>query len=589
MLLGCGSYADASLPRLRSPGLDVEELARVLRDAGYDQVAAEIDGTARQGQLAVEAFLAGASVDDALNIVYLSCHGVLDQRGKLHFAFADTEQQYLRATAVAAEWVRDRIYDSRSRATVVLVDCCFSGGFITGMQARSGSEAVEELVRGLPEGSGVAVLTASGQRDASFEDASSAVVRPSYFTDALVTGIGTGAADLDRDGRITIDELYEYVYHHVVSGPSPQRPRRFDMGEGTLVVTETAMTPEAGVAVAVPTPITPPRPAPAAVPPAPAWPRSMTRAGPTARPAPPATVDTASSPRAGVSAVAGNVVGWGGRNTSFTLALTSAVDFGRLAVPAGLRDITVISAGDRHGLALAVDGHVVAWGDNAFGQARVPRRLGRVRTIAAGGAHNLAVRSDGSVTGWGNNHSGQVRAPKSLGNAVGVAAGGWHSLALLSDGTVAAWGENGDGQARVPPGLRGVVEISAGDAHSVALHADGTVSAWGRNDHGQSTVLAEAVGVSAVAAGTAYTVAVRTDGTLLSWGHAPAGSPRRLPGGAAQVAAGESHCLALGVDGTVRAWGDNTYEQCVVPDGLGRFLMIAAGRLFNIALIAPDG
>ncbi|MEU4422472.1 caspase family protein [Actinoplanes sp. NPDC024001] len=242
LLVGCGTYTDSSLAQLRSPRRDVEELGRVLREAGYDQVSAQIDCNAREAQRAVEAFLLQARVDDALNLVYFSSHGLPDRQGKLYFAFSDTEKEYLSATAVAAEWVRDRIYESRSRSTVVLVDCCFSGGFIAGMQARSGAEAdVDVLVRGLPEGSGVAVLTASGEREVSFEDIESEVVRPSYFTEAVVAGLGTGAADLNRDGRITVDELYEYVYRHVASGPSPQRPRRLGMGEGSMVVAETTV------------------------------------------------------------------------------------------------------------------------------------------------------------------------------------------------------------------------------------------------------------------------------------------------------------------------------------------------------------
>jgi hypothetical protein len=140
---------------------------------------------------------------------------------------------------VSADWVRDRISDSRSNATVVLVDCCFSGSFIKGMRARSGGQAnVGALVRDLAEGSGVAVLTASGTMEVSFEDADSIEIRPSYFTQALVTGISTGAADMNRDGLVTVDELYDYVYEQVVSGPSPQRPQRFGMGEGTLVVAD---------------------------------------------------------------------------------------------------------------------------------------------------------------------------------------------------------------------------------------------------------------------------------------------------------------------------------------------------------------
>jgi uncharacterized caspase-like protein len=164
LLIGCGAFTDSSLAQLRSPRCDVEQLDRVLQHAGYAQVSTEVDCTARVAQRAVEAFLLQARVDDGLNLVYFSSHGLPDRQGKLYFAFSDTEKQYLSATAVAAEWVRDRIYDSRSKATLVLVDCCFSGGFIAGMQARSSSADadVAVLVRGLPEGSGVAVLTASG-------------------------------------------------------------------------------------------------------------------------------------------------------------------------------------------------------------------------------------------------------------------------------------------------------------------------------------------------------------------------------------------------------------------------------------------
>lgn len=243
LLLGCRTFADVSLAPLRSPLRDVEELSRALRDPfiGRYSVQTEVDCTSQQAQRAIEGFFAQALISDGMNLLYLSCHGVQDASGRLYFAFADTETTFLSSTAVAADWVRDRIYASRSRATAVLVDCCFSGGFIKGMQARSGAPAnVESLVRGLPEGTGVAVLTASGDSEVSFEATASALVRPSYFTDAVVTGISTGAADLDQDGRITVDELYQYVYEHVVSGPSPQRPRKLGVGEGSLVIAETA-------------------------------------------------------------------------------------------------------------------------------------------------------------------------------------------------------------------------------------------------------------------------------------------------------------------------------------------------------------
>jgi hypothetical protein len=124
------------------------------------------------------------------------------------------------------------------------------GAFLKGMQGRSASAGVEALVQDLPRSSGVSVLTASGALEASFEDKTGD--RPSCFTSAVIDGIVTGAADLDRDGRVTDDELYEYAYARVVAGTSPQRPRRLFAGEGRLVVTDAGSASRPTVRPALP-------------------------------------------------------------------------------------------------------------------------------------------------------------------------------------------------------------------------------------------------------------------------------------------------------------------------------------------------
>ncbi|MCY1139373.1 hypothetical protein OWR29_15340 [Actinoplanes sp. Pm04-4] len=240
LALGCCTFKDESLADLRSPRRDVRDLREVLSDQHYS-VRAEIDCSSRTAQREIEGFFQAASVTDDLNLLYLSCHGVQDKQGRLYFAFTDTECDYLGSTAVSAEWVRECMQSSRSKSTVVLVDCCFSGAFIKGMSVRSTGPGVEALVQDLPRGSGVAVLTASGATEVSFENRGDD--RPSYFTAAVIDGISTGAADLNSDGRITVDELYEYVHARMSAGPSPQRPRRLGAGEGTLVIAETGGGP----------------------------------------------------------------------------------------------------------------------------------------------------------------------------------------------------------------------------------------------------------------------------------------------------------------------------------------------------------
>jgi hypothetical protein len=85
------------------------------------------------------------------------------------------------------------------------------------------------------------VLTASGETEYSLEraeDRAAAQVRPSYFTEAVIAGISTGAADSNLDGRITVDELYSFVARRLRLGPSLQRPQRMGHGEGDLVIAD---------------------------------------------------------------------------------------------------------------------------------------------------------------------------------------------------------------------------------------------------------------------------------------------------------------------------------------------------------------
>jgi hypothetical protein len=133
-----------------------------------------------------------------------------------------------------------------------------------------------------------------------------------------------------------------------------------------------------------------------------------------------------------------------------------------------LTNVTAISAGTQHNLALKADGTVVAWGWNDVGQTNVPAGLSNVVAIAAGGMHSLALKSDGTVVGWGYGNDGQCTPPADLTNAMAIAAGWRHSVALREDGTVVGWGSDSAGQCHVPATLHNVKLIAAGGDHTLA-------------------------------------------------------------------------------------------------------------------------
>ncbi|MFI8822397.1 hypothetical protein [Streptomyces sp. NPDC053431] len=256
-----------------------------------------------------------------------------------------------------------------------------------------------------------------------------------------------------------------------------------------------------------------------------------------------------------------------------------------------LTGVVAISAGHDFTLALRANGTVVAWGENIYGQlgtgitsayATVPVVVGngntnQVTAISAGGAHALALRTGGTVQSWGRNDSGQLGNGKTtdsstpvtvcavgqtapcddyLFDATAVSAGEAHSLALAADGTVHSWGDNSSGQlgngttanSSAPVqvgGLTGVRSLGAGYRHSVAARTDGTVRGWGRNDSGQlgnGTTTDSSLPVQVCAPGAT----------------APCSS---FLTGIASVSAGYTHNVALRTDGGVRSWGSNYAGQ----------------------------
>ncbi len=231
------SYDDAALRGLRAPAADARALDRVLRDphiGGFD-VELCLDESEPTIRRRIADFFADRDRDDLL-LLHYSGHGLKDSRGRLHLAARDTDLRRLAATAVPASFVNDQMTESASRRVVLVLDCCYSGAFARGALVRADRavHVAEEF-----SGQGRVVLTASSATEYAFEGGQLAEsdATPSVFTSALVRGLETGAADLDTDGEITIDELYDYTYREVRRNQPGQAPMKWSFGvEGSLVL-----------------------------------------------------------------------------------------------------------------------------------------------------------------------------------------------------------------------------------------------------------------------------------------------------------------------------------------------------------------
>jgi hypothetical protein len=223
LVVANSTYDDPTLRQLRAPSRDAEELARVLGDPaiGGFTVEQSTDEPQHMLQRRIARFFSDKERDDIL-LLHISGHGVKDEDGNLYFAAADTESDHLDATGVAAEFLNRQMAKSRSRSIVLFLDCCFSGAFARGALARgSASMDVGENF----DGQGKVVLTSSNSAEYSFEGTDvEGRGDPSYFTTAIVRGIESGAADRDGDDRVSVDELYDYVYDEVRRRTPNQTP-----------------------------------------------------------------------------------------------------------------------------------------------------------------------------------------------------------------------------------------------------------------------------------------------------------------------------------------------------------------------------
>jgi cyclophilin family peptidyl-prolyl cis-trans isomerase len=233
LLIGVSEY-EPGLNPLPGAVRDVEAIQEVLLHAeigGFASADVKLLKNPERQEMeeAIEALFSGRMKDD-LVLLYFSGHGIKDDSNRLYLTTRTTRKtergELVRSTAVAASFVHDSMGRSRSKRQVVVLDSCFSGAFAEGLLARDDG-AVD--IRTELGGEGRAVLTSSTSTQYSFEEKGEDL---SIYTRFLLEGIKTGAADLDDDGVISIDELHEYASRKVQELQPAMKPELYAIREG---------------------------------------------------------------------------------------------------------------------------------------------------------------------------------------------------------------------------------------------------------------------------------------------------------------------------------------------------------------------
>nr|WP_275970740.1 caspase family protein [Bradyrhizobium sp. NBAIM32] len=223
-MIGISRYAsDSGLNALNTPENDARALEMMLRDpASGFSASSQLSVNSSELRKATEAFFIRASHEDVL-LFYFSGHGKLGQNGGLYLCPTDTESDLIDATAVSLSWFKLVIDRCVAKQIIFILDCCYSGEAHLAMKGDI-SSTIQSNIGG---GRGKYLITSSTNYQVSLERPGD---KNSLFTKWLIQGVHSGDADLNEDGVITVEELFQYTLDNVSHEYPSQTPQFWKWG-----------------------------------------------------------------------------------------------------------------------------------------------------------------------------------------------------------------------------------------------------------------------------------------------------------------------------------------------------------------------
>lgn len=249
LIIGTSQYSDSTLKKLNAPEQDVNGLKKVLEnpDIGDFTVKILLNESSCKINQEIEDFFSGDIQKDDFLLIYFSCHGIKSIDGHLYFATIDTITKILRSTSIKSSFVNELMSNCRAQKQVLILDYCYSGAFVKGFTFKTDKEIhtgeyfkVKDIE--LEDGRGRFVMTASDSMQYALDGIDSIKKEGndnmySLFTNTLIKGLETGEADIDGNGLITFDELYEYASSQVKKEVPTQTPRKWGFDtQGKIVI-----------------------------------------------------------------------------------------------------------------------------------------------------------------------------------------------------------------------------------------------------------------------------------------------------------------------------------------------------------------
>jgi hypothetical protein len=215
VVIGVEKYSNG-LPVPTGARADAEhfaELAEKSLGVPADHVHLRLDEQATKGSILREvAWARDATPPGGRIYFYFSGHGAPDAAaGTPYLVPVDGDPKFLAQTALPEAELLSELRKSKAKEVLAVLDSCFSGAggrSVLPPGARPLVHVKETAVTGQ-----IAVFTASSGSEISGPAADGS---GGLFTKFVLQGLGTGAADMDGDGQVTLPELSEWVRPRVL-------------------------------------------------------------------------------------------------------------------------------------------------------------------------------------------------------------------------------------------------------------------------------------------------------------------------------------------------------------------------------------
>ena len=216
------------------PGVakDLSAMQRILQHPEIGDFT-EVTTLKNPEPLAMQAAIATLFKDkvrgDDLALLFFSGHCIKDHYNQLYFTTRRTcknpQGELVKSTAVAASFVQEMMSLSCSKQQVVILDCCFSNAFADVLSPNNYDYVdIKNQLGG--EGRVILSATTSTQQSCSHKG-----FELSTYTQYLVEGIETAAADVESDRCISAEELHQYVSRKAEESALLLEPTIYTVGD----------------------------------------------------------------------------------------------------------------------------------------------------------------------------------------------------------------------------------------------------------------------------------------------------------------------------------------------------------------------